>query len=40
MTYGIAKDMMTLSTLQKQGFKKLMSVMDAKYALPGRKYQA
>ncbi|XP_035234690.1 zinc finger BED domain-containing protein 1-like [Anguilla anguilla] len=38
ITYCIAKDMMPISTVEKQGFKKLMSVIDAKYALPGRKY--
>ena len=32
--YCTAKDMMPKSTIQKQCFKKLMTVMDAKYILP------
>ena len=30
--------MMHLSTVEKQGFSKLMSVMDAKYTLHGQNY--
>ena len=34
----IAKDMMHLSTVERQLFKELMSVMDAKCALPWQKH--
>ena len=38
VSYCIAKDMMPMSTVEKDGFKKLINVLDQRYNLPGRKY--
>ncbi|XP_046873310.1 E3 SUMO-protein ligase ZBED1-like [Hypomesus transpacificus] len=38
ITYCIAKDMQPISTVEKQGFKKLIKILDPRYVLPGRKY--
>ncbi|XP_049337568.1 E3 SUMO-protein ligase ZBED1-like [Astyanax mexicanus] len=38
VTYFMAKDMMPLSTVEKEGFKNLVKVLDSRYQLPGRKY--
>ncbi|KAL0170634.1 hypothetical protein M9458_035230, partial [Cirrhinus mrigala] len=34
----LAKDMMPLSTVEQDGFRKLVKVLDSRYELPGRKY--
>ncbi|KAI2645384.1 E3 SUMO-protein ligase ZBED1 [Labeo rohita] len=34
----LAKDMMPLSTVEQDGFRKLVKVLDSRYKLPGRKY--
>lgn len=38
VTNFLAKDMMPLSTVENVGFRKMMSVIDPRYELPGRKY--
>lgn len=38
ITYCLAKDMMPLSSVEKDGFKYLMKVLDPRYEIPGRKY--
>jgi len=38
ITYCLAKDMMPLSTVEKDGFRKLTKVLDPRYEFPGRKY--
>lgn len=38
ITYCLAKDMMPLNTVEKEGFRKLIKVLDPRYKLPGRKY--
>ena len=38
ITYCLSKDMMPLSTVEKDGFRKLIKVLDPRYELPGRKY--
>ena len=38
VSYTIAKDMMPFTTVERPGFKRLLSVFDKKYELPGRKY--
>ncbi|MBN3304946.1 ZBED1 protein, partial [Amia calva] len=38
VTNFLAKDMMPFSTVENVGFRKMMSVNDPRYELPGRKY--
>ncbi|XP_067257230.1 E3 SUMO-protein ligase ZBED1-like [Chanodichthys erythropterus] len=38
ITNFLAKDMMPFSTVENVGFRKMMSVIDPRYELPGRKY--
>ncbi len=38
VSYFLAKDMMPLSTVERDGFRKLVKVLDSRYELPGRKY--
>nr|XP_054603768.1 E3 SUMO-protein ligase ZBED1-like [Nothobranchius furzeri] len=38
ITFCIAKDMMPLNTVEKEGFKHLIKVLDQRYEIPGRKY--
>ncbi|XP_058874176.1 E3 SUMO-protein ligase ZBED1-like isoform X1 [Acipenser ruthenus] len=38
VTYFIAKDMVPIYTVEKEGFKKLLKMIDKKYQLPSRKY--
>ncbi len=37
LTNFLAKEMMPFSTLENVGFRKIMSVIDPRYELPGRK---
>ena len=38
VAYFIAKDMMPISTVENDGFKRLINVIDPRYQLPGRKH--
>ncbi len=38
VAYCIAKDMLTISTVENKGFKSMVKVMDPRYQLPGRKH--
>ena len=38
VSYCIAKDMMPICTVEKQGFKALLKSFDSKYEAPSRKY--
>ncbi len=38
VTYCLAKDMMPLYSVEKDGFRRLIQVLDSRYELPGRKY--
>lgn len=38
VTNFLAKDMMSFSTVENVGFRKMISVIDPRYELPGRKY--
>lgn len=38
VSYFLAKEMMPLSTVEQDGFRKLVKVLDSRYELPGRKY--
>ena len=38
VAYCITKDMMPFSTVERQGFKYMLSVLDEKYNIPCRKY--
>ncbi len=38
VTYWLAKDMQPFYSVEKDGFKKLVKVLDSRYELPGRKY--
>ncbi|XP_057183139.1 E3 SUMO-protein ligase ZBED1-like [Triplophysa rosa] len=38
VSYFIEKDMLPLSTVEQDGFRKLVKVLDCRYELPGRKY--
>ena len=38
MTYFLAKDMLPLYTVEKEGFQKLVKTFDSQYQLPTRKY--
>ncbi len=38
VSYFLAKDMMPLSTVERDGFRKLVKVLDSRYEFPGRKY--
>ncbi len=38
VSFFLAKDMIPLSTVERDGFRKLVKVLDSRYELPGRKY--
>ena len=38
VTYCLAKDMLPLYTVEKEGFQKLLKAFDSQYQLPNRKY--
>lgn len=38
IAYCIGKDMLPISTVENEGFKKLIGVLDPRYELPGRKH--
>ncbi len=38
VTYCLAKDMQPFYSVEKDGFKKLVKVLDSRYELLGRKY--
>ncbi|XP_049326739.1 E3 SUMO-protein ligase ZBED1-like [Astyanax mexicanus] len=38
ITYFIGKDMMPINTVENDGFKRLIKVLDPRYQLPGRKH--
>ena len=38
VTYCLAKDMMPIQTVEKEGFKRLVKKLDPRYNIPGRKY--
>ncbi|KAF7214478.1 zinc finger BED domain-containing protein 1-like, partial [Nothobranchius furzeri] len=38
LSFCIAEDMMPLNTVEKEGFKYLIKVLDQRYEIPGRKY--
>lgn len=38
ITYCMAKDLMPIYSVEKEGFQRLVSTLDRKYELPGRKY--
>ncbi|KAI2665254.1 E3 SUMO-protein ligase ZBED1 [Labeo rohita] len=40
VTYHIAKDMVPIATVEKEGFKLLLKIIDPRYKLPNRKYFA
>lgn len=40
VTHHIAKDMVPVQTVERDGFKKLIKTLDPKYVLPSRKYFA
>uniref|UniRef100_A0AAR2J935 BED-type domain-containing protein n=1 Tax=Pygocentrus nattereri TaxID=42514 RepID=A0AAR2J935_PYGNA len=38
VTYYIAKDMVPIQVVERDGFKQLLNTIDSRYKLPGRKY--